>query len=80
MEISNILANIVNQHIKSGYAFAEVTAFTGGAPRTCTIKLSGSTSQISNIRYMSQYSPTVSDIVLVLILEKDLIIIGKLTP
>lgn len=80
MQLGDILSNIVNQQIKTGYAFAIVTAHTTSAPKTCTIKLSGSTETISGIRYMSHYSPTDTDVVLVAILEKDLIIFGKLEP
>lgn len=81
MQLGNILSNIVNQQIKTGYAFAVITAHASGAtPKTCTIKLSGSTEEISGIRYMNYYTPTVNDTVLVLVLEKDLIIAGDLEP
>jgi hypothetical protein len=80
MELSNIISNIIKQEVKSGYAFAEVTAFTSTAPKTCSIKLSGSTRVISGIRYLNNYTPSVADIVLVLILDKDLIVIDTLEP
>ena len=80
MELANIISNIIKQEVKYGYAFAEVTASAGTTPKTCSIKLSGSTKVISGIRYMSHYTPSVSDIVLVLILDKDLIVIDTLEP
>ena len=81
MQLANIFANIVNQQIKTGFVFGVITAHASGAtPKTCTIKLSGSTQEISGIRYMDYYTPTVNDTVLIIVLEKDLIIAGTLEP
>jgi len=55
---------------------ATVTATPGGG--VITITLGGSSTAITGVKYLSSYSPTVNDIVQVLMAGPDLIVLGKL--
>lgn len=79
MELADILTKIVKQNIKVDFRFAEVTAHnSSSSPKTCDLKLSGTDTVLAGIRYMHNYNPTVSDIVLVLVNNKDIIVFGHL--
>jgi hypothetical protein len=82
MQIADMLSKIVAKNTMVSIHFGEVLVHNGaGTPRTVNIKLSGTTTVLSNIRYLASYSnPTVGDIVLVLINDKDLIVFGHLQP
>lgn len=82
MELSHIMQHIVAQNTKVGFRFGEITAHNSSStPKTVDLKLSGGTNTISDVRYLYSYgSPTVGDIVLVLINDKDIIVLGDLTP
>jgi hypothetical protein len=77
MKMSDMLTKIVAQNTYVSFHFATITAHNSGA-KTCSLTLSGSTIVLTGIRYMKHYNPTVGDIVLVLVNDKDLIIFGHL--
>lgn len=78
MEFNNIVAKIVAQNARLDIAQAEVTAIVAGPPATITIKISGDTTAISGIRYLSSYTPTVTDKVFCIVNKGDILVLGKL--
>jgi len=78
MEFNNIVAKIVAQNARLDIAQAEVTVVTAGPPATVTIKISGDINPISDIRYLSSYTPTVTDVVFCLVNKGDILVLGKL--
>jgi hypothetical protein len=56
-----------------------VTATAAGQPATVTVKLGGSTTTISGIRYLSSYTATTNDTVWILQAGADLLVLGKLS-
>lgn len=48
------------------------------APPTCTVTLSGSTTEIPGVRYMAYYSPVVQDTVQVLLQNGSMLVIGHI--
>lgn len=79
MELADILSKIIKENIKVSFHFGEVTAHNSSSnPKSCDLKLSGTDAVLTNIRYMHNYNPTVGDIVLVLVNNKDLIVFGHL--
>lgn len=78
MDIGSLLGKIVQQNIPLSLHYAVVSAITTG-PSRVSIKLSGSATAIVGIRYLASYTPTVSDVVICLVGDSDIIVIGKLT-
>lgn len=78
MEIGNLLQKIVEQNLTFGMHFAVVSAVTT-LPNRVSIKLSGATTAITGIRYLSSYTPTLNDVVVCLVDKQDIIVLGKLT-
>lgn len=78
MDFTDVVAKIVTQNARLDIAQAEVTAVVAGPPASVTIKISGDTSTITGIRYLSSYSPSTSDIVFCLINKGDILVLGKL--
>lgn len=80
MQIADMLAKIVAKNTMVSIHFGEVITHNGaGTPRTVDIKLSGTNTLLSGIRYLHSYSsPTAGDIVVVLVNDKDLMVLGEL--
>jgi len=79
MQIADMLSKIVAKNTMVSFHWAEVTAHNSSStPKTCDLTLSGTTTVIAGVRYMHNYNPTVGDIVLVLVNDKDLIVFGHL--
>jgi hypothetical protein len=77
MEISHSLARIVEQNVRFALRFGEVTA-VATTPNYVSVKISGSSTAVSNVRYLDSYSPTVADIVILLVNKGDIIVLGTL--
>jgi hypothetical protein len=77
MDIGQILGKIVEGKITFGLRFGVITARTNTNTRV-SLTLSGSTTAITGIRYLASYTPTVSDVVVCLVNDNDVIVIGKL--
>jgi len=77
MQIADMLEKIIAKNTMVSFHFGEITAHNSGA-KTCSVKLSGTSNVLTGIKYMKHYNPTVSDIVLVLVNDKDLIVFGHL--
>jgi hypothetical protein len=79
MQIADMLTKIVAKNTNVSFHFGEVTVHNSGAtPKTVDLTLSGTSTELTGIRYMDSYTPTVADIVLVLVNDKDLIVLGHL--
>jgi len=55
-----------------------VTAVVTGPPKTVTAQLSGSSTPTAGIRYLSSYTPTVADVVAMLVTGTDVLVLGRL--
>jgi hypothetical protein len=79
MQIADMLSKIVAKNTMVSFHFGEVTAHNSSSnPKTLDLTLSGTSTVLTAIRYMKHYNPTVGDIVLVLVNDKDLIVLGHL--
>jgi hypothetical protein len=77
MEIGHSIAKIVDQNVRFAVRFGEVTAKTT-SPATISVKISGSSTAISNIRYLHSYAPQVGDIVVLIVNKGDIFALGDL--
>jgi len=77
MEIGHSLAKIIDQNVRFAVRFGEVTAKTT-SPDTISVKISGSSTAISNIRYLQSYVPLVGDIVVLIVNKGDIFALGDL--
>ena len=78
MELGTVLNKIVENNKHMFIRFGVVTARTSGNTRI-SVQISGATTAITGVRYLASYTPTVSDVVVCLINDNDLIVLGKLT-
>lgn len=74
MELHEIFKKIVNDQQNLELAQGVVTATASGS---VSVKIAASTTAISGIKYLSSYTPTVNDVVFMLIDGKDVLILGK---
>jgi hypothetical protein len=77
MDFADIIKSIVDQNNRITIHYGQVTARTNGNTRI-SVLVSGSSTAITGIRYLSSYTPTVSDIAVLLINKGDIIALGKL--
>ncbi len=77
MDMSQLLNKIISNNQKTFIHYAVVTALTT-LPTRLSIKVSGATTAITGVRYLSSYSPTVADVVVCLFYDNDIIVLGKL--
>ena len=78
MEFADIVKSIANQSNRVAIHYGYVTARTNSKTRI-SVLVSGSTVAITGIRYLSSYTPTVADIVVLLVNKGDIIALGNLT-
>jgi len=78
MELGTILNKIIDNNKNIFIRYGVVTARTNTNTRI-SVQISGATTAITGIRYLSSYTPTVADVVVCLINDSDLIVLGKLT-
>ncbi len=79
MQIADMLSKIVAKNTMVSFHWGEITAHNSSStPKSCDLMLSGTSTILSDIRYMHGHQPTVGDIVLVLVNDKDLIVLGHL--
>jgi hypothetical protein len=77
MDIGQSLAKIVDQNVRFAIHFGEVTA-VATTPDTISVKISGSSTAISGIRYLDSYTPLVDDIVVLIVNKGDIFALGDL--
>lgn len=78
MELGAILSKIIDNNTSLFLRYGVVSAVTF-SPSRVSVKLSGSATPITGVRYLASYSPTTSDVVVCLLNDSDLIVLGKLT-
>ena len=78
MEFADIIKSIASQNNRVAIHYGKVTALTNTNTRI-SVQVSGSSTAITGVRFLSSYTPTVNDIVLLLINKGDIVALGKLT-
>ena len=78
MEFADIIKSIADQNNRIAIHYGQVTARTNTNTRI-SVLVSGSSTAITGVRYLSSYTPTVSDIAVLLVNKGDIIALGKLT-
>lgn len=74
MELHEVFKKIAIDQQNLEMAQGVVTATTTGS---VSVKINGSTTAISGIKYLSSYTPAINDVVFMLIDGKDVLILGK---
>ena len=77
MDFADIVRTIADQSNRIAIHYGQVTARTNGNTRI-SVLVSGSSTAITGVRYLSSYTPTVSDIVVLLVNKGDIIALGSL--
>lgn len=77
MEFADIIKSIADQNNRVAVRFGVVTARTNSNTRI-SVQLSGGTTVLTGIRYLSSYTPTVSDVIVLLVNRGDIIGLGEL--
>ena len=78
MEFVDIIRSIASQDNRLAIHYGKVTALTNSNTRI-SVLVSGGSTAITGVRYLNSYTPTVNDIVVLLINKGDIIALGKLT-
>jgi hypothetical protein len=79
MEFADIIKSIATQNNRMAIHYGEVTAITNSSGTyLLTVKPSGSSTAISNVRYLRSYVPRVGDIVMLQINKSDMVVIDAL--
>jgi len=78
MEIGEILGKIVGRNTSLFLRYGVISAVTY-SPSRVSVRVSGSATAITGVRYLSSYSPFAGDVVVCLLNDNDLIVLGKLT-
>ncbi len=77
MEFADIIKKLVDQNVRIAIHFGEVTA-TFNSPKRMSVKISGSSVAITNVRYLHSYAPQVGDIVVLVVNKGDVFALGDL--
>lgn len=78
MDFAEIVKSIANQNNKVSIHFGVVTAITGGGT-TISLTISGAATAVTDIRFLSSYTPTVNDVVVLIVNNGDIIVLGTLS-
>ena len=79
MELSEVLAKIVAQNVRTSLHYAVVTAIENDSGTYyLTIQLAGGTATIDKVRYLRSYVPRVGDTVIVQINKSDVFVVDSL--
>ena len=77
MDFAQIVKSIANQNNKVSIHFGVVTAKTNGNTRL-SVQISGSSTSVTGVRYLHSYAPQVSDVVVMIINNGDIVVLGDL--
>jgi hypothetical protein len=77
MEFVDVIRQIIDQSVRLSIHYGKVTA-TSNSPKSVSVKLSGSTTAITGVRYLHSYSPQVNDIVVCIVDKGNVFILGDL--
>jgi hypothetical protein len=78
MDVGTLLSEIVNSDIRTEFHWGVITNVVTSPAHSVSLTLSGSSTVLSGIKYLKSYSPSISDVVLVLISRKDMVVLGEL--
>jgi hypothetical protein len=79
MEFADIIKTLIDQNNRLAIHYGEVTAITNSSGKyLLTDKPSGSSTAITNVRYLRSYVPRVGDIVMIQINKSDMVVIDAL--
>jgi len=78
MDFAEIVKSIANQNNKVSIHFGVVTAITGEGA-TVSLTISGAATAVTDIRFLSSYTPTVNDVVVLIVNNGDIIVLGTLS-
>lgn len=79
MELSEVLAKIVAQNVRTSLHYAVVTAIENDSGTYyLTIELAGGDTPIDKVRYLRSYVPRVNDTVLVQVNKSDIFVVDSL--
>lgn len=77
MDLGEILGKIIDNRQGLFIRYGVISAVTT-LPSRVSVKVSGATTAVTGIRYLSSYTPVVNDVVVCLLNDNDLIVLGKL--
>ena len=77
MDFAQIVKSIANQNNKVSIHFGVVTAKTNSNTRL-SVQISGSSTSVTGVRYLHSYAPQVSDVVVMIINNGDIVVLGDL--
>ena len=77
MDFVDVIRQIIDQSVRLSVHYGKVTAVVH-SPKSVSVKLSGSTTAISDVRYLHSYSPQVNDIVVCIVDKGNVFILGDL--
>ena len=77
MDFSQIIKKLVEQNSRIAVHYGVVTD-TNVTPDNISVEVSGSDTAIEGVRYLDSYSPTVSDVVVLIVSKGDIFVLGKL--
>jgi len=77
MDFAQIVKKLADQQIRTAIHFGVVTAKNGGNTRV-TVKIAGSDTEVSDVRFLHSYVPQVNDVVVLLVNKGDIIVLGDL--
>jgi hypothetical protein len=78
MDFSDIIKKLVDQNVRISFHQGVVQSTSASPVNSVTVRISGDSTNISGVRYLSSYTPTVDDVVWILINGGDLIVLGEL--
>jgi hypothetical protein len=79
MQIADMLSKIVTKSVDVSSHWGEVTAITNSSGTYyLSVKLSGSSEIITNVRYLRSYVPRIGDVVLVHVNKADIVVVDAL--
>jgi hypothetical protein len=75
MEFTDVIKQIIDQNVRLSIHYGKVTAIVS-SPKSVSVRLSGSTTAISGVRYLDSYVPQVNDIVVCIVDKGNVFILG----
>ena len=79
MDFADIIKSIANQNNRLAIHYGEVTAITNtSGTYFLTVKPSGSSTEITNVRYLRSYVPRIGDIVMIQVNKNDMVVIDAI--
>jgi len=77
MDFVDIIKKIIDQNVRISIHYGKVTA-VAVSPNSISVRLSGSSTAVTGVKYLASYSPTVNDVVVCLVNKGDVLVLGEL--